>query len=169
MLKSRAEARPLISDSKTMRYGKIWEKVLSEGESVEFEFTIGHGYVVAGLVTWGLLGLCLLAFKPVAWLGTIILILALFRHLFYLKRANVFAFTNRHVLVHRGWLSTNTISVDYQKITDVHVGEPFLDRIITHTGSLAVITAGTTADQIVLRHISEPYEVKKKLDALIRP
>ena len=44
--------------------------------------------------------------------------------------------------------------------------EPFFDRVLTHTGTIAIITAGTITDQIVLQHINDPYEMKKKLDAL---
>lgn len=149
-----------------MRYEKIWQKVLSKDEKVEYEFSVGKGYIVAGLVGWGIIGLCLLAIKAISWVGIIVLLLALFHYLFYARAANAYAFTNKHVLIHRGWLSTHTISVDYSKITDVHIREPFVDRIISHTGSLAIITAGTTTDQIVLQHINVPYEVKKKLDAL---
>jgi uncharacterized membrane protein YdbT with pleckstrin-like domain len=85
---------------------------------------------------------------------------------FYLPISNAYAFTNKRVLIHRGWLSTNTKSVDYSKITDIHIVEPFIDRIIFHTGHIAIITAGSTNAQIVLKNIESPYEVKKKLDTL---
>lgn len=150
-----------------MRYEKIWKKVLSADEKVEYEFSVGKGYIVAGIVCWGIISICL-AFIGGLWIGISILLflIALFHYGFYEKAANVYAFTNKHVLIHRGWLSTHTISVDYAKITDVHIRERFSDRLITHTGSIAIITAGTTTDQILLQHINGPYEVKKKLDAL---
>ncbi|MEI6597334.1 MAG: PH domain-containing protein [bacterium] len=85
---------------------------------------------------------------------------------FYLKAANAYAFTNKRVLIHQGWLSTHMISVDYSKITDVHIRESFFAKIITHTGNIAIITAGTTRDQIILGNVNEPYEIKKRLDAL---
>jgi len=146
-----------------MNYEKIWQKTLASDEKVEYEFSIGGKYIKFQLIVWGIISLLLLL---VMGLGLFTFLGALFYFAFYLKVANAFAFTNKRVLVHRGWLSTHMISVDYSKITDIHVVEPFFDRVLTHTGNIAIITAGTTTDQIVLQHISDPYEVKKKLDAL---
>ena len=146
-----------------MRYDKIWGKILGSDEKVEVEFSIGDTYRKFGLIVWGIISLPLIfAFG----LGIITFLIALFYYNYYLKVANAYAFTNKRVLVHRGWLSTHTISVDYAKITDIHITEPFLDRIITHTGNIAIITAGSTLDQAVLRHVQSPYEIKKQLDIL---
>ena len=145
------------------KYEKIWKKVLSADEKVEYEFSVGERYTKFGLIVWGIISLF---FLFVMGLGILIFLVALFYYGFYLKTANVYAFTNKRVLIHRGWLSTHMVSVDYSKITDIHVMEPFFDRIITHTGHIAIITAGTTNDQILLQHINIPYEVKKKLDSL---
>jgi hypothetical protein len=57
-------------------------------------------------------------------------------------------------------------SADYQKVTDVMVAEPFLNRIIYHTGSLEIDSAGTNRENIVLNHVERPYEIKKKLNEL---
>lgn len=146
-----------------MKYEKIWQKTLSSDEKVEYEFSVGDRYIKFGLIIWGIISLPLLFAMG---FGIFIFLVALFYYAFYLKAANAYAFTNKRVLIHRGWLSTHMISVDYSKITDIHIREPFFDRIITHTGNIAIITAGTTVDQIVLQHINAPYEVKKKLDAL---
>lgn len=147
-----------------MNYEKIWQKTLASDEKTEYEFSIGDKYIKFQLIVWGIISLPLLL---IMGLGFFTFLVALFYFAFYLKAANAFAFTNKRVLVHRGWLSTHMISVDYSKITDIHVVEPFFDRVLTHTGNIAIVTAGTTTDQIVLQHISDPYEVKKKLDALI--
>jgi uncharacterized membrane protein YdbT with pleckstrin-like domain len=146
-----------------MRYEKIWEKTLNSGEKVEFEFSVGDRYRKFGLILWGLLSIPLIF---VAGLGIFVFLIALFYYGYYLKVANAYAFTNKRVLIHRGWLSTHTISVDYIKITDVHVTEPFLEKLIMHTGAIAINTAGTTTDQIALQHIQAPYEIKKRLNAL---
>jgi uncharacterized membrane protein YdbT with pleckstrin-like domain len=146
-----------------MNYEKIWQKTLANDEKIEYEFSIGDKYIKFQLIVWGILCLPLLL---VVGLGIPVFFVVLFYFAFYLKAANAFAFTNKRVLIHRGWLSTHTISVDYSKITDIHVMEPFFDRVLTHTGNIAIITAGSTADQIVLQHIGDPYEVKKRLDAL---
>lgn len=146
-----------------MKYEQIWQKTLNSDEKVECEFSVGDKYIKFGLTMWGIISVPLilaLGFGIFTFLG------AYFYYGFYLKKAHAYAFTNKRVLVHRGWLSTNMISVDYSKITDIHVKEQFFDKVITHTGHIAIITAGTTTDQIVLSHVSNPYELKKKLDSL---
>lgn len=144
-----------------MNYEKIWKKVLIDDEKVEYEFSVGDRYIKFCLIAWGIISFPLLFFWGI---GIFVFAIIFFYYTFYLKVANAYAFTNKRVLIHRGWLSTHSISVDYDKITDIHIQEPFFDRIITHTGDIAIITAGTTSDQILLKHITAPYEVKKKLD-----
>jgi len=146
-----------------MKYEKIWNKILSADEKVEIEFSVGDRYRKFWLLVWGIIGLPFLFASPLA---IFIFLVALFYYGFYLKVANAYAFTNKRVLIHRGWLSTNTISVDYSKITDVHIQEPFFERLITHTGNIAINTAGTTFHEVILRHIKSPYEIKKQLDTL---
>jgi len=146
-----------------MSYEKIWKKTLGTDEKIEFEFSIGGRYIKFGLIVWAIISLPLLF---AAGLGIFTFLIALFYYGFYLKVANAYALTNKRVLIHRGWLSTNTTSIDYSKITDVNVQEPFFDRIITHTGHIAINTAGTTLHEVILKHIEAPYEIKKKLDLL---
>lgn len=116
-----------------------------------------------GLIVWGIISLPFLFF---AGLGLSIFLIALFYYGFYLKTANAYAFTNKRVLFHKSWLSTHTTSVDYSKITDVYVQEPFLERILTRTGHIAINTGGTNLHEIVLKNVESPYELKKKLDTL---
>jgi uncharacterized membrane protein YdbT with pleckstrin-like domain len=147
-----------------MNYEDIWQKTLSKDEKVEFEFSIGNRYRKFGIIAMALLGLL---FLMAAGLGIVIFLIGLFYYGFYLPKANAYAFTNKRVLIHRGWLSTRTVAIDYPKITDIHVAEPFLDKIFYHTGNIAVNTAGTnTLYEVVLRHVEHPYEIKKKLDEL---
>jgi len=148
----------IIMDNK-----KIWEKTLSNDEKVEFEFSIGKGYTKGWLIVWVIISFPLLFSFG---LGIIVFLIALFYFKYYLKVSNAYAFTNKRVLIHRGWLSTHTTSIDYQKITDVHIREPFFDRVITHTGSIAINTAGSGSLEVILRNVEEPYEIKKRLDAL---
>jgi twitching motility protein PilT len=79
---------------------------------------------------------------------------------------NIYAFTNKRVLIHRGWLSTNLISVDYHKITDIYVKEGFLQRILFKSGTIAIDTAGTGGKEITLSNVANPYKLKKLLDGL---
>ncbi len=146
-----------------MIYTDIWQKVLSEKEKVLYEFSVSGNYSKTYLIIWGVISVPLLF---IFGLGLITFIVALIYYGFYLKKSNAYAFTNKRILVHKGLLSTNTISVDYNKITDVTISEKFFDKILTKTGSLFINTAGTTFQEIVLTHIDKPYQVKKKLDEI---
>lgn len=145
-----------------MNHDHIWKKTLGPNESVKLSFTIGNRYRMTGLVVWCLIGALFLF--GAAWLGIAIIAVAVFYYGFYIQAANAYAFTDHRVLIHTGWLSTKLISTDYSKITDVTVHEPFLSRIFFKTGSIEIDTAGTNRDDVVLKNIELPYEIKKKLD-----
>ncbi len=159
-----------------MIYENIWKKVLGKDEHVEHEFSISDKYrkicLIAWIVFWvviwgGWLFLLLKVRNPFAiFIFILIFFIGLFYYGFYLKAANAYAFTNKRILIHKGWLSTKLTSIDYSKITDVHTKEPFLDKVIMHVGSITINTAGTSLFEVVLQHIEQPYELKKKLDAL---
>ena len=142
---------------------KIWDKTLNADEKVELEFSLGRRYLKVQLIIWGIVSVFLL---PAFRMGIIVFLIALFNFRFYQKVANVYALTNKRILIHKGWLSTNTTSIDYQKITDVHVREPFFDRVISHSGAIAINTAGSGSLEIVLKNIESPYNVKKRIDEL---
>lgn len=146
-----------------MKYEKIWGKVLGSEEEVEFEFSVSDQYRKVNLIIWGIISF---PFLFVGGLGVIMFLIALFIFGFYLKVANAYAFTNKRILIHRGWLSTNITSIDYPKITDINAIEPFISRIIYKSGHLKINTAGTNLHEVVLRHVDRPYEIKKKLDYL---
>jgi len=138
----------------------MWEKVLSPGEEIKYEFGLGKNYITLTTVFKIILGIIFLFILPI---GLVIILLGLFSY-WYLQVANKFAFTNKRVLIHRGWLSTNLISIDYDKITDVVVYEPFLNKILYGIGDLSIRTAST--EHAILDRVDKPYEVKKILDSL---
>ncbi|MFA5211557.1 MAG: PH domain-containing protein [Patescibacteria group bacterium] len=146
-----------------MDYQKIWDKTLSKGEEVKYSFSIGDRYIKFNLIAWGVVSVFLL---PAMGFGVLTFLIALFYYKFYLRVANAYAFTNKRVLIHTGWLSTHSTSIDYSKITDVHVREPFFDKVVTKTGDIAINTAGSGAIEVILRHIEKPYEIKKQLDEM---
>ena len=84
-----------------------------------------------------------------------------------MKIANAFAFTDKRIIVHKGWLNTKMTSVEYEKITDVSVSEGFTEKILTKSGTLLINTAGTTFHELLLTHVESPYELKKELDSIM--
>jgi uncharacterized membrane protein YdbT with pleckstrin-like domain len=146
-----------------MKEQQIWDKVLGKDEKVEYSFSIGQSYIKFNLIAWGIISIPLLFLFG---FGIVIFLIALFYYGFYVKVANAYAFTNKRILIHKGWLSTHTISVDYPKITDIHIREPFIARVFTKTGVIAINTAGSNSLEILLTAVEKPYEIKKILDNL---
>ncbi|MDA3840708.1 MAG: PH domain-containing protein [Patescibacteria group bacterium] len=147
-----------------MNYEKIWKKVLGTDEKIEYEFSIGERYLKIGLVVLTVISVLMMFIE--VYSATMLLLSVWFFFGFYFRVANAYALTNKRILIHRGWLSTNLTSIDYSKITDINVGEPFFERIITHTGHLSINTAGTSQEEVFLSSIEKPHEVKKKIDIL---
>ena len=145
-----------------MEYTHIWSKVLREDEKVDYEFSVGRRYRMLGIILTILFGFPLLFIASI--LGVVIILVGIFYFSHYVRVANAYVLTDRRVLVHTGWLSTNTISIEYKNITDVTVDEPFLERLITKTGNLSINTAGSGIKEVSLRHITTPYEVRKRID-----
>lgn len=143
----------------------IWQKVLGPDEEIKHEFSVGEKYVKVALILWAVLSFFLLFLLG---LGILVFGVVLFYYLFYIPRARLYAFTNKRIIAHKGWLNTVTVSVPYDKITDVRVKESFLERAFTSTGNLDVNTAGTGMHEVVLEHIESPHETKKKLDEFIK-
>jgi uncharacterized membrane protein YdbT with pleckstrin-like domain len=148
-----------------MEYKKIWDKVLNPNEEIKYEFSVGKSY--RRTMMWGyiIIGILFLI-PPVTFIGIVAIFIGLFCYGWYAKVANAYAFTDHRVLIHKGWLSTKLISTEYQKITDVIIIEPFLSRVFLKAGSIGINTAGTGSEEIVLRYVENPYEIKKKLDEL---
>lgn len=146
-----------------MDYTAIWQRALNENEPILYEFTVGAGFRRLGLITW-----CILSapFILLFGLGFLFMAVGLFYFYYYLPVANAYAFTDRRVIIRRGWLSTSLTSVDYDKITDLSVIEPLFDRIASGTGHVLIDTAGTDYKEIMLLHVQAPYEVRKRLDQL---
>lgn len=88
-----------------------------------------------------------------------------FYHKFYLKISNEYIFTDKRVLIKRGWVANKTISIRYNRVTDVKVKQSLIDRFIG-VGTLAINTAGSEGYQEKLIHISNPYKLKKALHIL---
>jgi uncharacterized membrane protein YdbT with pleckstrin-like domain len=141
---------------------KVWDKILSPNEEVKYEFSIGKQYIKTYLIIWAIISLPFVF----AVVGVFMFALAFLYLKIYLPKANIYGFTNKRVLIHRGFFSTDLVSVDYNKITDVTVRVSFLDKTFTKSGQICINTAGGMGKEIILQHVANPYEIKKKLDGL---
>ncbi|MDD3284305.1 MAG: PH domain-containing protein [Patescibacteria group bacterium] len=148
-----------------MFYKNIIKDMLSVDERKEHEFSIGIGYIKFGFIIFNTISVILIFLNYK--LSILSFAFTIFYFLFYLKISNIYVFTNKRILIHKGWLSTNMISVEYDKITDVRVQENFIYKILTKTGNLLINTASTSDTEIILLHVENPYNLKKILDSLI--
>lgn len=146
---------------KYMQYEEIWKKTLNDSEKVEYEFSIAPKYKIAIVVAWVVIGLICMLISP----GIIMLFLIAAGIHYWSLGLNAYAFTGKRVLVHSGWLSTKSTSINYDKIVEVSVDESYLNKAFTESGNLIIKTAGLGHD-IILRNIQTPYEAKKTLDRL---
>lgn len=153
-----------------MEYKDIWQKTLAQDEQIEFEFSISGYYRFFNLFIRIIIAFLIssllyyFSFELCALIFLITIACLCFYYIFYLKISNAYAFTNRRVLIHRGWLSTDMKSVNYSAITDTTVIQPFFEWFLTSSGDLHIDTAGTPTQEIILRHIDRPYETKRKLE-----
>ncbi len=144
-----------------MQYEEIWKKTLNTSEKVEYEFSVAPKYKIAVLVAWIVIGLICMLMSP----GIIMLFLIAGGIHYWSLGLNAYAFTGKRVLVHTGWLSTSSTSINYDKIVEVSVDESYLNKAFTKSGNLIIKTAGLGHD-IILKNIETPYEAKKTLDRL---
>jgi uncharacterized membrane protein YdbT with pleckstrin-like domain len=136
---------------KPLNYLYIWDRTLNPDEKVLYETNISIRYIFVYLFITFVLFSFLIFPIPVI----------LFYYLFYIRVANAYCFTNKRVLIHKGWLSRKLISIEYPRITDVHVIEPFIDRFITGSGNIIINTAGTRNYESIIENVDNPNEVKK--------
>jgi len=151
-----------------MEYEKIWKKVLSSDEQIKYEFSIGKKYRTFCEILGCLAGVIIL-FTPGYYVGILIIIASILYFNYFLKISNAYAFTNKRVVLYRGWIASELISIDYNKITDVVVEQKILGSL-TNSGNLIINTAGggfsdSKQDQKIWS-IENPYEVKKKMDEI---
>ncbi len=145
---------------------KIEAKILGPGEKIKYKF--GPSKIFINF--WLFLGLAIILIVFI-WISDIFTIglalgLVLILYSIYLRLSYFYFFTDRRILAWEGLFNTKVTSVDYQKITDVKVIQPFLIKLLFSAGTLLINTAGTPKVEIVLPFIASPYQVKQKLDVI---
>ena len=130
----------------------------SPSTSNEFEVAISFeeaspSFDYSSLYLWLILAaIFLLVIFPISW----------FYHFYYLKISNQYFFTNRRIIIKKGWLSYRTSTIHYNRITDATVSQDIIDRIIG-IGTVSISTAGQEGYKLILAHIEKPNELKREL------
>lgn len=86
---------------------------------------------------------------------------------FHVHHANRYLLTTRRVIIKKGLFSVKLTAALYDKITHLEVDQAFIDRVFLHHGTIIVNTAGVHKDEIVLRFVDYPMELKNLLERLI--
>lgn len=137
---------------------------MGKDEKILYEFSISDRFRNLNLIFAAFVSVPLLF---VFGLGIITFVTAWFILGFYLRVSNIYGLTDRRIIIHRGWLSTNTTSIDYDRVTDVKVVQPFIEWILFKTGSVYINTAGLEIFEVKLPHIDQPTLLKQKIYDLI--
>lgn len=122
---------------------------------VFFGFGLGAGWLLGFSKMWAV-ALALSAL----FLSTIL-------RTMHVYHANRYLLTTRRVIIKQGLFSVKLTAALYDKITHLEVMQNVVDRLLLHHGSIIVNTAGTNKDEIVLRFVDYPMEIKNLLERLI--
>lgn len=85
----------------------------------------------------------------------------------HLYHANRYLLTTRRVIIKRGVFAVKLASALYDKITHIEVNQSFVERLLYHHGTIIVNTAGMNKDEITLKYVDWPIELKNLLERLI--
>jgi len=85
----------------------------------------------------------------------------------HLYHANRYLLTTRRVIIKKGLFAVKLTAALYDKITHLEVEQGMVDRFLLHHGTIIVNTAGLNKDEIVLRFVDYPMELKNLMDRLI--
>ncbi len=128
--------------------GEKYRKFLSPNEKVVKVFDYANSQFIWDLVIGTLL-------IPVLLFGLIWILIAIYR-----KLTIRYLVTDRRVIVKKGLIGQSTVSADYSKITDVTVQQGILGRLILHTGTIVVNTAGTGLGEVTIKWVEDPFKAK---------
>ncbi|MDO8429719.1 MAG: PH domain-containing protein [Candidatus Daviesbacteria bacterium] len=169
------------TDSPTEKEKKSFSPFLSEDEELILATGFGVAYVRSIFVMalfWPGLLFGAMVFSGTYWaakldlLLTVILgltITCLFAYLrsMHVYNSNRYLLTTRRVIVKKGVFAVKLASALYDKITHIEVDQTFVDRMLMHHGTIIVHTAGSQKDELVLKFVDYPIEMKNLLERLI--
>lgn len=85
----------------------------------------------------------------------------------HVYHANRYLLTTKRVIIKQGLFSVKLTAALYDKITHLEVLQGIMDRLLLHHGSIIVNTAGVNKEEIVLRFVDYPMEIKNLMERLI--
>ncbi|MBI2329829.1 PH domain-containing protein [Candidatus Daviesbacteria bacterium] len=144
------------------------QKFLAPGEKVIKVFDYANAELMWDLL-WGflpvLLAIILFGFDITGviiglFIGSYFILSGLYK-----KLTLKYLVTDKRVVLKKGLIGQSTVSADYSKITDVTVQQGILGRLILHTGTIVLNTAGTDLGEVILKWVQNPFEAKNTIYA----
>lgn len=129
------------------KMNKEYSKFLSPDEKIVKVLGIATSQFVWDLF-WSIILLPVL-------IGFYFLIAAIYR-----KLTIRYLISDKRVIVKTGLIGQSTVSANYNKITDITVRQGIIGRVLLHTGTIFLDTAGSDEKEVVLEWINNPFEVK---------
>lgn len=159
---------------------KSFKPYLSEDEDLVLATGLSEAYlrqqfimytlfpgIIFGVVGFGIGWLLGLEVGYSILIGLVFSLIASFLKTLHLYHANRYLFTTRRVIIKTGLFSVKLTTTLYDKITHIEVDQGFMDRILLHHGSIIINTAGMNKNEIVLKNVDYPMELKNLLERLI--
>ena len=149
------------------RHARYWQRFLLPGEKVIHTFGVSGLYIA---VFWG--GPLLLALVSAVVVGVsspvlggllLVVVATSLIPILYLLYFVHYAITDRRVMSREGIFHKRFVTVGLRSVTDVMVREPFLQRLITRTGTIGINTAGSPGVELYYRHVRHPFERRKDI------
>ncbi len=116
---------------------------------------LGLSYFLKWNLGWGLL------------LGLLLAVAASLLKTLHLYHANRYLLTTRRVVIKKGIFAVRLTSAMYDKITHLEVDQTFLDKLLYHHGTILINIAGMHKDEIALKYVDYPIELKNLMERLI--
>lgn len=159
---------------------KSFSPYLSEDEELILVTGLGKTYLRQRLIiqtvfpggVFILAGLTLAYFYPFnlgagLLLGFIVALFFSVLKTFLTDRAHRYLLTTRRVIIRKGFFAVKLMSALYDKITHIEVDQSFIEKVLMRHGTIKIHTAGGGQDELILRYVDHPIELKNLLERLI--
>lgn len=167
-------------ESPTQKQRDAFKRYLSEDEELILVTGFSNAYIRSkfiiylfypGLLLFGLgLGLGWLLKIGTTWaliLAIVGLLISAILKTMHVFHSNRYLLTTRRVIIKQGLFSVKLIATLFDKITHLEVDQSIVDRLFLHHGTIIINTAGMNKDEISLRFVDYPMELKNLLERLI--
>lgn len=166
-------------ESPTEGQRKAFAKYLSEDEELVLVTGLSKAFIrnqfmiyfmfpgiIFGLIFFALgyfLGFEKIKIAIMSLVGMILAAILKTLHTFH---ANRYILTTRRIMVKKGLFGVKLSAALYDKVTHLEVDQSFFNRILHH-GDIIINTAGQNNNEIILKYVDYPMEIKNLLERLI--